>query len=149
VEGVTATTGGHGEGQPSVRVASGHIAEGSSLLQRQDCVDLEPLATETEFVFGGPSLTEQELEQALARMPLEDESQSTDALVPGSMSVDEKGAADLKRKQRSGYKASHKFLKGHEGLDPVSPIAREKKLRKKHEYNENDNLRHANETYMP
>jgi len=111
----------------------------SSLLQRQDCVDLKPLATETEYVLGRLSLTEQELAQALTRMTLEDESQSTDivdvTLVLGTMSVEEKGAADLKRKQRSGCKASLKLLRGLEGREPASMTAREKKLRKKHEYN--------------
>jgi len=51
VEGVTANTGRHGEGQPSLRVASAHMEAGSSP-HRQDGVDL----------------TEQEPVEALARM---------------------------------------------------------------------------------
>lgn len=110
---------------------------GSSLVQRQGGMDPEPSATEMEFVLVGASQTEQEIAQALPRMPLEDESQSADAVVvtllPGTIPDEEKDAADPKRNQRSGYKTSLKFLKELEGRNPESLTAREKKLRKEHE----------------
>ncbi|KAL7724679.1 hypothetical protein ACLKA6_012336 [Drosophila palustris] len=43
--------------------------------------------------------------------------------------------ADLRRNQRSGYKASPKVLKGLEGRSSDTLTAREIKLKNKHEYN--------------
>ncbi|KAL7729486.1 hypothetical protein ACLKA6_009042 [Drosophila palustris] len=85
VGGVTATIGGHGEEQSSLRVASGHSSRAATPLQRQDGVVL----TRTE----------------------------------------------LRRKQRSRYKAALKFLRGIEGRSPETLTAQETMLKKKHEYN--------------
>ncbi|KAL7726000.1 hypothetical protein ACLKA6_005748 [Drosophila palustris] len=140
VGGVTATIGGHGEEQSSLRVASGHSSRAATPLQRQDGVVLEPLVADTEFVFTGPSLTELELAQALARMPLNDEPQNMDSVdvTPVSDPPKEKrqsSPAELRRKQRNGYKAALKFLKGLEGRSPETMTAQETRLKKKHEYN--------------
>ncbi|KAM8708428.1 hypothetical protein ACLKA7_015406 [Drosophila subpalustris] len=137
--GVTATIGGHGEEQSSLRVASGHSSRAATPLQRQDGVVLEPLVTDTEFVFTGPSLTELELAQALDRMPLNDGPQNMDSVdvTPVSDPPKEKrqsSPAELWRKQRNGYKAALKFLKGLEGRSPETLTAQETRLKKKHEY---------------
>ncbi|KAL7725518.1 hypothetical protein ACLKA6_010088 [Drosophila palustris] len=140
VGGVTATIGGHGEEQSSLRVASGHSSRAATPLQRQDGVVLEPLVTDTEFVFTGQSLTELELAQALARMPLNDEPQIMDSVdvTPVSDPPKEKrqsSPAELRRKQRNEYKAALKFRKGLEGRSSETLTAQETRLKKKYEYN--------------
>ncbi|KAL7743844.1 hypothetical protein ACLKA6_000249 [Drosophila palustris] len=95
------------------------LNESSKPAQRQDGMALEPLVTDMELVFTGPSLTEQELAQAMPRMPLNVEPPNMDSanvtLAPGTpKKKDELSPADLRRKQHSGYKAALKFLKGLE-----------------------------------